>query len=94
MSGITLVMTMKNRHAKNKKGSEAKSRELTRLFGLNLDTTQIAVLTGLNCNIVTRFLKALRKRIALNCEIQFLLSGKIKVDESYFESDELKLRLF
>ena len=79
---------MKNRHEKIKK-PETKSSELTRLFGLNLDTTQIAVLTGLNHNMVTRCLKALRKRIALNCEIQFLLSGKIEVDESYFDSDEL-----
>ena len=55
---------MKNRYAKNSKISEAKIRELIRLFSLNLEATQIAVITGLNRNTVNRFLKALRVRIA------------------------------
>lgn len=83
-------MTMKNRYAKNSKVSEAKIRELIRLFALNLDATQIAVVTGLNRDAVNRFLKALRKRIALYCETQFLLSGEIEVDESYFGSRRVK----
>ena len=83
-------MTMKNRYAKNSKVSEAKIRELIRLFALNLDATQIAVVTGLNRDAVNRFLKALRKQIALYCETQFLLSGEIEVDESYFGSRRVK----
>ena len=63
-------MAMKNRYAKNSKISEAKIREVIRLFSLNLDATQIAVLTGLNRNTVNRFLKALRERIAEYCESQ------------------------
>ena len=81
---------MKNRYAKRSKISEAKIRDLIRLFALNLDATQIAVLTSLNRNTVNRFLKALRKRIALYCEEQSPLSGEIEVDESYFGSRRVK----
>ena len=59
-------MTVKNKYANRSKISEAKFRELIRLFALNLDATQISVLTGLNRNTVNRFLKALRERIALD----------------------------
>ncbi len=47
-----------------------KSGRVIRIFSLNLDATQIAVLTGLNRNTVNRFRKALRKRIAEYCESQ------------------------
>lgn len=77
-------MTGKNKYANRSKISEAKIRELIRLFALNLDATQIAVLTGLNRNTVNRFLKALRERIAQYCEEQSPLSGEIEVDESFF----------
>ena len=58
----TLVMTVKNKYTNRSKISEAKFREGIRLSVLNLDATQIAVLTGLNRNTVNRFLKALRER--------------------------------
>ena len=83
-------MTMKNRYAKNSKISEAKIRELIRLFSLNLEATQIAVLTGLNRNTVNRFLKALRERIAEYCESQSPLSGEVEVDESFFGARRVK----
>ena len=83
-------MTVKNKYANRSKISEAKFRELIRLFALNLDATQIAVLTGLNRNTVNRFLKALRERIAQYCEEQSPLSGEIEVDESFFGPRRVK----
>ena len=83
-------MTVKNKYANRSKISEAKFRELIRLFALNLDATQISVLTGLNRNTVNRFLKALRERIAQYCEEQSPLSGEIEVDESFFGPRRVK----
>ena len=80
-------MTAKNKYANRSKILEAKIRELIRLFALNLDAPQIAVLTGLNRNTVNRFLKDLRERIAQYCE-ESPLSGEIEVDESFFGSPD------
>jgi hypothetical protein len=83
-------MTGKNKYANRSRISEAKFRELIRLFALNLDATQIAVLTGLNRNTVNRFRKGLRERIAQYCEEQSPLSGEIEVDESFFGPRRVK----
>ena len=83
-------MAMKNRYAKNSKISEAKIREVIRLFSLNLDATQIAVLTGLNRNTVNRFLKALRERIAEYCESQSPCPERSKWMESFFGARRIK----
>lgn len=63
-------MTMKNKYANRSKISEAKFRELLRLFSLNLEAIQIAELTSLNRNTVNRFLKAIRIRLSEFCEHQ------------------------
>jgi len=77
-------MTLKNKYANRSKISEAKFRELVKLFALNLEATQIAELTGLNRNTVNRFLRAIRERLAEFCEQQSPFSGEIEVDESFF----------
>ena len=59
-------------------------------FALNLDATQIAILTGLNRNTVNRFLKALRERIAQYCKEQSPLSGEIEANESFFGPRRVK----
>jgi transposase len=83
-------MTLKNKHAKRSKISEAKFRELVKLFALNLEATQIAELTGLNRNTVNRFLRAIRERLAEFCEQQSPFSGEIEVDESFFGARRVK----
>ena len=83
-------MTIKNKYANRSKISEAKFRELLRLFSLNLEATQIAELTGLNRNTVNRFLKAIRIRLAEFCEQQSPFSGEIEVDESFFGARRIK----
>lgn len=49
--------------------SEAKFRELVKLFALDLTATQIAKLSGLNRNTVNRYIKGIRERLAEYCEI-------------------------
>ena len=83
-------MTVKNKYANRSKISEAKFRELVKLFALNLEATQIAELTGLNRNTVNRFLRAIRERLAEFCEQQSPFSGEVEVDESFFGSRRVK----
>jgi transposase len=45
-------MTANNRYARRSKISEAKIRELVKLFALELEATQIAELANLNRNTV------------------------------------------
>ena len=81
---------MKNKYANRSKISEAKFRELVKLFALNLEATQIAELTDLNRNTVNRFLRAIRERLAEFCEQQSPFSGEIEVDESFFGARRVK----
>lgn len=77
-------MTPKNKYVNRSKISEAKFREIIKLFCLDLDAVQISKLTGLNRNTINRYLTAIRERIAEYCEECSPLSGQIEVDESYF----------
>ena len=61
-------MNHKNKYAKNSKISEAKFRELLRLFAIDLEAKQIGEITGLNRNTVNRYMKEIRKKIAEHCE--------------------------
>jgi transposase len=83
-------MTVKNRYAKRAKISEAKFRQLVRLFVHDLDAQTIASLIQLNRNTVNRYLTLIRKRIAEFCEQQSPFKGEIEVDESYFGGKRIK----
>lgn len=54
---------MKNKYVNRSKISEAKFREIVRLFSLDLTAIQIADLTGLNRNTINRYLTEIRKKI-------------------------------
>lgn len=60
---------MNNKYVNRAKISEAKFRELVRLFALDLTATQMAELTGLNRNTVNRYVNEIRKKLATYCEI-------------------------
>ena len=77
-------MEKKNKYVRRSKISEAKFRQLVKLFCLDLDAHQLAELSGLNRNTVNRYLKGIRQRIAQYCEQAFPMSGQIEVDESFF----------
>jgi transposase len=56
--------------------SEAKFRQVIKLFFLYLNATQIAELTGLSRNTVNSHLMLIRTQIAEYCQDQFLFSVK------------------
>ena len=75
---------MKNKYAYHSKISEAKFRQLLKLFALDLTATQAVELTGLNRNTVNRLYSAMRRRIAEYSRQISPVNGEIEVDESYF----------
>ena len=77
-------MAIKNKYIHRSKISEAKFRQLVRLFCVDLNATQIAQIANLNRNTVNRLLQKIRERIAHACEAESPVSGEVEVDESYF----------
>ena len=75
---------MKNRYLKRSHISEAKFRQVVRLFSQDLTATQISELTNLNRKTINSLLLHIRKVIASYCENNSPLSGEVEVDESYF----------
>ena len=81
---------MKNKYVKRSKITEAKFRQLIKLFAYDIDAQTIASLTRLNRNTVNRYLAMIRSRIAELCETQSPFKGEIEVDESYFGAKRIK----
>ena len=77
-------MAPQNKYILRSKISEAKTRQLVRLFVIDLTATQLAQVTGLNRNTVNRIVVGIRERIAAACEEESPVKGEIEVDESYF----------
>ncbi|HRC28287.1 MAG TPA: IS1595 family transposase [Candidatus Saccharimonas sp.] len=75
---------MENKYLKRSHISEAKFRQVVRLFCEDMTATQIASLTGLNRNTVNRLLTHIRQVIARYCDSISPLSGEVEIDESYF----------
>lgn len=74
----------KNKYSFRSKILEAKIRQIVRLFAVDLDASQIAVVSRLNRNTINRYLAAIRERGARYCEAESPVSGEVEVDESYF----------
>lgn len=83
-------MTSKNKYSKHSKISEAKIRQIVKLFSIDLTASQIAEITGLNRNTINRHITALRERIASFCQEESPVSGEVEVDESYFGARRVK----
>ena len=81
---------MKNKYVNRAKISEAKFRQLVKLFSLDLTATQAAELTKLNRNTINRFYTAMRCRIAEHSRQVSPFSGEVEVDESYFGPKRIK----
>lgn len=80
---------MGNKYVNRSKISEAKFRELVRLFALDLTATQMAELSGLNRNTVNRYINGIRKRLAEYCEATTPVAWTISfLDESFSASQE------
>ena len=70
--------------------SEAKFRQIVRLFCLDLTAVQTAELSGISRNSVNTYLTAIRRRIAEFCESESPFSGQVEVDESLFDARRVK----
>ena len=81
---------MTNRYLYRSRISEAKFREVLRLFSLDIEATKIAKISKLNRNTVNRILRLVRIRLAEYCEDQSPYSGIVEVDESYFGARRVK----
>ncbi len=78
-------MTRQNKYYKRSRISEAKFRQLVRLFAQDLSACDVAALTGLEGKTVNSIFSKIRTRIAQECERQSPLTpGEVEVDESYF----------
>lgn len=89
-STIRLVTTMKNKYANRSRISEAKVRQIVKLFAVDLNALQIAEIAGVNRNTANRYLAAFRERIARFCEAESPVQGEVEVDESYFGARRVK----
>jgi transposase len=87
---LTTVMTITNKYKKRSRISEAKFRQILRLFSLDIDATNIAHISGLNRNTVNRYLYLIRERIVELCNKTSPFSGEIEIDESYFGARRIK----
>ena len=83
-------MGYKNKYIKHSRLSEAKFRELVKVFALDVEAQKIAYLTQLSRNTVNRYLFLVRQRIAEFCEHQSPFQGEVEVDESYFGGKRIK----
>ncbi|MDR2944465.1 MAG: IS1595 family transposase [Methanosarcinales archaeon] len=81
---------MKNKYICRSKISEAKFRQIVKLFALDLDATQISEITGISRITINRYLMAIRKRIVEFCNLEPPFQGEIEVDESYFGPRRVK----
>ncbi len=61
-------MKRKNKYAHRARISEARFRELVRLFACDLTADNIAHIARLNRNTVNRYVRLIRERIAQHCE--------------------------
>jgi transposase-like protein len=77
-------MPRKNRYYQHSKISEAKFRQLLRLFALDLTASDASRLCALSVRSVNDIYQHIRVRLAQYCSIQSPFNGELEADESYF----------
>ena len=76
---------MTNKYKKRSRISEAKIRQIIKLFALDIEATKIAELTGISRKTINKILRQIRERIADYCQQQSPFdAGEVEIDESYF----------
>jgi transposase-like protein len=77
--------TLRNRYCRRSHLSEAKFRQVVRLFALDLTATDAAELTGLTRKTVTGLYLRIRRRLAeASARAAPWTAGEVEVDEAYF----------
>ena len=84
---------MKNKYFIRSRISEAKFREIIKLFSVDLTATQIAALSKTNRKTINNILKEVRRCIAEFCEQEsYFDKGEVEMDESYFGARRIRGR--
>ena len=82
---------MKNKYLIRSRISEAKFREIIKLFSGDLTASQVALFSGVSRMCVNRILKQVRIRIAEFCEQESIFkAGEVEMDESYFGARRIR----
>ena len=90
-SCLSYYVIMSNKYKKHSKISEAKFREIVRLFILDIEATKIAAITRLSRNTINSIINGIRKRISQYCETQSPFPKReIEIDESYFSARRVR----
>ncbi len=77
-------MIGKNRYYHLSSISEAKFRQVVRLFAMDLTATDTAELSGLFLRSTNTIYQRIRVRMAQACAAQSPFAGELEADESYF----------
>ena len=83
-------MPSKNSYFRRSKISEAKFRQLLRLFAMDLTATDAAQLCGLSVRSVNAIYQRIRARLVQECAAQSPFSGMLEADESYFDPKRIR----
>lgn len=76
---------MKNKYIKSSHISEIKTRQIIKLFSMDVEATKTAEITGVSRPTINRIYTSIRERIAELCEAESpFVNGEIELDESYF----------
>ena len=76
---------MKNKYIKSSHISEVKTRQIIKLFSMDVEATKTAEITGVSRPTINRIYTSIRERIAGLCEAESpFVNGEIELDESYF----------
>jgi len=74
---------LENKYIHRAKISESKFRQVVKLFALDLTSTQITALTGLNPKTTDSLVNKIRSKILFTSKSKSV-SGEFEADESYF----------
>jgi transposase len=82
---------MKNKYIIRSRISEAKFREVLKMFVLDVDATKTAQITNLNRNTINKIFNGIRQRVLLDFNVSGAkFSGEIELDESYFGAKRVR----
>ncbi|WP_434352914.1 IS1595 family transposase [Psychrobacter sp. HD31] len=83
-------MTGLNKYYKRSHISEAKFRQIIKLFCHDLPASKVSEMSGVSRVTINKLFLKLRVRIAQLCEQASPLSGEVEVDESYFGAKRVR----
>lgn len=83
-------MSCKNKYVRRSHISEAKFRQVLKLFCMDVPAVDCAGFCGLNRNTADRYYRLFRLRIMEICERESPFTGEVEMDESYFGARRVK----